>query len=502
MKPFFTLLILAVITISSYSQNKKQFDQKVDSMIVMNRQNHNYLDTLWVLDSSVHFREILNLVDGLEYERTYKVLSRNEHGNLVSALDWANENLLIYTGNSVYDSLVYFDGVQVKKQFSNAWNSVEKTWIDDGYEEYEAPGLLKEKFFKGFSDNAQQYFYGYRKSYDNSNGHLDTLFTYTYDQETGSWQTNEKTVLFCDAQNNDTLIITYKWVTGGWEAKSKTQAFYEGNLLMSFISYRPDTVSNTWQNLQMGFYSYNDAGLQESLTFRNWSVQDNSWYDYYIENYTYDNQGRLTNTLVLIYNSNIQQVRNAQNYHTDYLEGSKTETFQTWDYSSELWINVTREYTSYIAEDLIDTLRMDEWDSNEQQWQPDDLSVNKFDNRLNVVENATYGFGYLGMQQWSRIDYFWSPFIPNAIPETKTNALVVYPNPASTQVSFVLPEIQLKTGNQIPIKILDLSSRQIAEIQVNSGNAVWDCSTVKPGMYVYSTLLNGQKITGKIVVMN
>jgi len=100
MKHFFTFFILAVITLTSYSQARQQFDRKVDSLLSINRQNNYHLDTLWVLDSSVHFRDILHH-DDIDYERTYKVLSRNEQGNLLSALDWANQYLMIYTDNII-----------------------------------------------------------------------------------------------------------------------------------------------------------------------------------------------------------------------------------------------------------------------------------------------------------------------------------------------------------------------------------------------------------------
>jgi len=89
----------------------------------------------------------------------------------------------------------------------------------------------------------------------------------------------------------------------------------------------------------------------------------------------------------------------------------------------------------------------------------------------------------------------------NILVRQKLIALDVFPNPATTQVSFVLPEHQANTGHQALLRIFDLSGKQMAQIQVRDGKAVWNCGTIKPGVYVYSTALNGQKITGKIVVM-
>ncbi len=501
MKHFFTFFILAVITLTSYSQTRQRFDRKVDSMLSINRQNNYHLDTLWVLDSSVHFRDILHH-DDIDYERTYKVLSRNEQGNLLSALDWANQYLMIYTDNSTYDSVIYFDGVHVKKHVTNVWNSFESTWISDGYEEYESPELLKIKSFKGFSDIGQTYRNGYRKEYDNSNGHLDTLFTYTYDQESDSWLADEKQSLFCDGQSNDTLVITYEWAAGSWEAISKTRIFFENNLSVGYISYTYDTISNNWKNLRLGIYTYNNQGLQDTITIKYWSTENNSWYESFQLIYTYDDQCRITNTLMLAFNSTMQGLKNVENCHTDYLEGSTTTICEVWDIFSESWVFRDREYTSYIADDLVDTLRFDLWNSGEQQWQPDELSVNKFDSRMNVVESATYGFGFLGMHQATRIDYFWSPFIPNAIPEIQSSALVVYPNPASTQVSFSLPNVLPFQNQNGVVQLYNLSGQKITEMVLTEGSAVWDCSDVKPGLYVYVALNGDSSLTGKIVVGN
>jgi len=198
----------------------------------------------------------------------------------------------------------------------------------------------------------------------------------------------------------------------------------------------------------------------------------------------------------------MQGLKNVENCHTDYLEGSTTTICDVWDIFSESWVFRDREYTSYIADDLVDTLRFDLWNSGEQQWQPDELSVNKFDSRMNVIESATYGFGLLGMHQVTRIDYYWSPFIPNAIPDIQSNALVVYPNPASTQVSFSLPNVLPSQNQSGIVQLYNLSGQKISEIVLTEGSAVWDCSDVNPGLYVYVALIGDSSLTGKIVIGN
>ncbi len=501
MKKCFTLIVVSLLSIYTFGQNKQRFDQKVDSMLLTNRQNHNYLDTLWVLDSSRTY-EMVN--EALIYQRTYKVLSRNEQGNPIASLDWADEDYPYFTDNNVYDSIVYFDGIQVKKQISNAWNSVEQTWIDNSYKEFDAPDLPKVMSIKGFSNNNQEYFYGHRESYANSNGRIDTLIYETYIPETNTWTPKAKTVFYYAGQNNDTLQMFYKWTGDRWEDSAKLHRYFDSDLLTLQIGEIYNSDSDTWQNYVLYSYSYNNHGKIDTGFFQVWNPQLNIWRDNFKFIFSYDSEDRVTNRLVMHFDQNSQQLLNYQNELFEFAEGSKTEIYQNWSLPDGPWVNQTRYTTTYIADEVIDTFQLDMWNYSSQLWQPNNRIVNKYDHRLNILESEDWYY-HSWDSEWqliSKTDYFWSPFIPNAIPEIKINEMDVYPNPAITQVIFVLPDDFVVQDKATSLQLFNLSGQKIAEIPIKEGKAVWNCTAVKPGLYVYSTMQNGQKITGKIVVTN
>lgn len=78
------------------------------------------------------------------------------------------------------------------------------------------------------------------------------------------------------------------------------------------------------------------------------------------------------------------------------------------------------------------------------------------------------------------------------------NSLKVYPNPASVQVAFELPEISMEST----LKIMDIFGKTITEYPIVRGQESlnWDCSNYKRGVYFYKTIIGGVAYSGKIIV--
>jgi hypothetical protein len=131
----------------------------------------------------------------------------------------------------------------------------------------------------------------------------------------------------------------------------------------------------------------------------------------------------------------------------------------------------------------------------------EDLTVNKYDQHFNNIESNFSHIDYNYMvSNYSKTNYYWSAFTPTAITEISTNALAVYPNPASNQVTFALADILPKQDQQISIKIFNISGQKISEIPLKEDKVIWDCSYEKSGIYVYSAVVDGLALTGKLIV--
>ena len=471
MKHFLILIIVAIIPIITFSQSKEQYKRQVDSLNTLNRQNHVFGDTLWVLDSSLLYG-IPGGSNELMLERKYEVLKRNDFGNVLVALNKVPEFMEPFFLNTEYDSITYFDGVNIKQHYSNVWNSVAQTWIENEYIEYEAPELLKEEFDKKFSNGTQQYFYGFCEMYDNSNGRVDTMLRYNYNSEMNSWDKFTKTMYNYDESGSCTDEITKQF----------------------------DEETNSWNNYYMYIWSYNNNGDPDTIELKAWDTEGNYWRDNSIGYFTYDASGRLTNRLQMQYSIGLQEMVNDNNFIVEYSNDNITQISQNWRMSNGQWENQYKVFFSYFSENKLDTIQQELWDTFSEQWIKQYLTVSEYDNHENIFEEIYYRFSGGDWTLQTRTDFYWSPFIPNATPENKTNNLDVYPNPASTQVSFVLPGECSIQNKEALIQIFNLSGQKVAETPMKEGKVVWDCSTAKPGLYIYSAVINGTRYSGKILV--
>jgi len=76
--------------------------------------------------------------------------------------------------------------------------------------------------------------------------------------------------------------------------------------------------------------------------------------------------------------------------------------------------------------------------------------------------------------------------------------VIVYPNPANTQVTFQLPTNHRSSSFQI----IDIYGKTIAELPYknNQPNLVWDCKDISSGVYFYQTEIEGINYSGKIII--
>ncbi len=469
MKHFLILIILAIIPIITFSQSKEQYKRQVDSLNTLNRQNHVFGDTLWVLDSSLLYG-IPGGSNELMLERKYEVLKRNDFGNVLVALNKVPEFMEPFFLNTEYDSITYFDGVNIKQHYSNVWNSVAQTWIDNKYIEYEAPELLKEEFDKKFSNGIQQYYYGFREMYDNSNGRADTMFRYNYNSEINSWDKFRKTIFYYDE-------------SGGC-AEEITKQF--------------DEETNSWSNYYMYIYSYNNNGDPDTVELKSWDIESNNWRDNYIGYFTYDASGRLIHRLQMEYNIGLQEMVNSNNYLVEYNNNKVTQVYQYWHMPDGSWENQYRYFFSYIAENKFDTIQQDLWNNQSEQWGKEYLTVSQYDNHENIFEEIYYRFSGGDWTLETQTDFYWTPFISNDIPEIIESPLTAYPNPASTNVTFTVNN--LTQYRDLTVNIFNISGQKLGEFQLNNGVLHWDCSNIESGLYIYSSTIGSVKFSGKIIV--
>ncbi len=84
------------------------------------------------------------------------------------------------------------------------------------------------------------------------------------------------------------------------------------------------------------------------------------------------------------------------------------------------------------------------------------------------------------------------------IPENLSKPLHVYPNPATSKITFDLPVITKKSF----LIIKDICGKTITEIPLEKGQKqlIWDCSHIISGMYFFQIKVDELKYSGKVLI--
>ncbi|HPE58320.1 MAG TPA: T9SS type A sorting domain-containing protein [Bacteroidales bacterium] len=76
--------------------------------------------------------------------------------------------------------------------------------------------------------------------------------------------------------------------------------------------------------------------------------------------------------------------------------------------------------------------------------------------------------------------------------------LLVYPNPAKNAVRFNSPLLPKQTNSMLEIH--DIHGKRVASLPISSTLITWDTSRIPNGIYFYKTVLDGEVVSGKIII--
>ena len=487
-------IIIGYINLPAQIKSTEKIQDVEIKQLEIYKQNNLSNDTLWVWDSIVR-----HTGDGLKYGKL-EVLNRNELGNEI-----ASKYTMIFSPSGIYDypyidSTIYFsDKENVERK--NLWVNIASSgsWEISQLFYYHSPEVIKEEFFKYYSYSTHEFDGGGHKKYYvfNNNNKPDTLFLY-YLPNNSQWQNQSFYKFYYDESGNDTLQVNYNWTNNSYVISSKHRRVYSAGNLIHRYTLEWDSTNSIWQNKTHVYYSYNASNLEDTIINQIWDEGEDKWRDELKSQITYDENQRVLTYLHKLYDYLTLQLENFILITNVYENNNHTVIDKRW--VNNEWLNNSQIFYSYIDETRTDTVVSMNWDISSGNWIPEFQSITNYDSKMNAKQYWRYKYVD---NQWVTIKvygYYWSPFIPNATHEIQANTLAVYPNPATTRVSFVVPDNQAITGQQALLTIFDLSGRQMTQLPLQNGKAVWDCAGVKAGLYVYSLSGSGAWVSGKVVV--
>jgi len=363
---------------AQYSGNQNLGDQS-GLIMTISKEKSCFNDTLWVVDSVLLYKVVDNI---LSHRETYRVTKRNEYGNKVTTINEGNKDFLGTPILNTFDSIVYFDGEILNKKFSYVFDNPSESWLQKTYWEFEAPNVFKEDISKYYSQNLQQFVSGFHELRSNSEGKADTILFQTYNVISDTWS-NESNLVYHYDGNNDTLIMVYHWKNNMWvDSAMHRQNFESGNLVQ-----RDEYIfsNSTWKIYRRHHFSYTISGQVDTTQILLWDEIAENWIVDFEQIVTYGENDEINNILILVYDYVSGQLQNHQNTAYIYQPESKMEINTNWDKESESWVNSYKVYSSFIVEDIIDTVQIDYWNENTTQWEPNTMRVVRFDKRMNDI---------------------------------------------------------------------------------------------------------------------
>ncbi len=429
-------------------------------------------DTLWVVDSSYFYSDTYM---GLIVSDKYYTIERTDMG-LPSLTLGEHYNLDLEKWQMFSkDSTTYYGDTASKEWYQYIWDDELEKWMLE-YHAVRSPNYLPlVDDSREYSLVLHKYRYGYKntKTYDE----MDNLIEFDVerlDTAINVYKKSSHNFYYYDVYGYDSLTIYEKWndTVQQWETSGKVVGEYspETNTLVE-STYRTQDNGQSWQPDVKYTYHYQNDELSDTIVYAAWDLSYEMWMNLYRFTYKYDDQGR--------------QIEYTKE---NYIAGDSS------------WVYETRYYNIFDGDMLLEQGTY-EWRSGE--WKLLGKMVMDYENGLaqhqyyiNMTNDTTPDTTMIGNYYFDdhsnlirfeilhdvdgefmttyRHDYFWSPFVPNSVPEKFENSLYVFPNPSNGIINITNPFGSVKPYF---VEIYDLNGRKVHgescstnTLQINLGN--------------------------------
>jgi hypothetical protein len=259
---------------------------------------------------------------------------------------------------------------------------------------------------------------------------------------------------------------------------------------------------------------------------------------------TYNSSGKITKDSAVTWDENLQIIKNFRLNTYQYTPNGDLQEIilQFWDNTQSIWY-LYRDFNNYYTQTVLDssisriwnptTLALENndkteyesqqngaftlkkryyWNLNSQKWKASEM--NEYNYELGVPKSKlihpdmynAYGFllnstSYYqttstssGWTTRKSSTTFYSPLTPNSIQETEPISVSFYPNPTTDFIEFDIKN----SKKSLPIFIYNMQGELLISQLINSGGKI-NLSSFSNGNYLYSILINGQLVSGKIL---
>jgi hypothetical protein len=339
-------------------------------------------------------------------------------------------------------------------------------------------------------------------TYDANNNMLSNT-QLQWSTTSNSWLNLNNTINTYDGNNNLTSTTGQVWNNNAnaWVNSYKhTYTIGTGNQVASEMDYLWNTNTNTWRISQLSSYMYQNNGQLSQATLQNWDTLSLSWTNTFLRQYAYTTANKPDSELdqkwvplsgwadssktMYSYDANLNTTR-----ENILIWSSTTYTLDPWvliftknytynssnDTTSVAFItqfgNQTQQLYTYDSNHNLLTQTYQTWNTTTQSWLNTYRLVRTYDNYNNVSTSTVNNWSNSntwGTSQDTRAYYHYETYNADGIPTLTDNdkALLIYPSPAGILLNIDLTWNEPQTAI---ISIYDASGRLCKQWDVPSG---------------------------------
>lgn len=360
-------------------------------------------------------------------------------------------------------------------------------WLNRSMNEfgYDANGNNTSDIFYTWNTENELYEKSLKQEFTYDNNGLAEQLSYEWDAGSSTWVLLSRWLYSYNGDGNMSMAYNYYWTGSNWEMSGRAQLTYneEGQVILQVLSWW-DGSNSQWINSNKIENTYNTNGALSASTESNWDLITNDWIFIKIDEYSY-NDGFLMQKKTMTWNTVNSQWEN--------------EVLLIFSYDSLMNIILSREY-AWVGSQWVEMWKSEMTYNND--YTADQLMLPWFfseaDGELqHMLTGITeYGFNGIAYELTTRSLFNYSQVDLTGIAYNEINKAVVYPQPASEQVTFSWGS----SSQQLDLYLYDMAGKMVYESSI-SNNAAVPLSGVMPGLYLYRLSgKSGTMYSGKISV--
>ncbi|MFH1121056.1 MAG: T9SS type A sorting domain-containing protein [Bacteroidota bacterium] len=376
---------------------------------------------------------------------------------------------------------------QLDSYIYQEYDEATSQWLNRSMNEfgYDANGNNTSDIFYTWNAENELYEKSLKQEFTFDNSGLAEQLSYEWDAGTSSWVLLFRWLYSYNGDGYMSMAYSYYWTGSVWEMAGRDQRTYdeEGQVVLQVLSWW-DGSGSQWVNSNKIENTYNSDGTLSVSTESNWDLITNEWIFINMDEYSY-NDGYLIQQNTLTWNTLMSRWENETQVVFSYDSFMNIILSQEYAWDGSQWVDAWKSEMTYNNDFTADQLILP-WFFSEAEGELQHM----------LTGITEFGFNGLSYELTTRSMFNYSQVDLTGIADHEINKAVVFPQPASGQVTISWGS----NSQELDLSLYDLTGKMMYEKSISNNTSV-PLSMMMPGLYLYRLSgKSGTMYSGKISV--